>query len=68
MKRERRGRRCLLLAAAALSLFVAGNVRIAAIAHTAREVVHPVERIPSVRERAYMDALRTMGIPMDEGR
>jgi hypothetical protein len=54
-----------LLAIAALAMIVTGHVRISTIAATAAHAVHPVERIPSVREQAYMDALRKMGLPAD---
>ena len=48
--RSGRGRRCLLLAIAALALTITGHVRIAAIVTTAGEAARPVERVPSVRE------------------
>ena len=63
--RSGRGRRFLLLAFTTLALTITGHVRIAAIAATAGEAARPVERLPSVRERAYMDALSKMGLPVD---
>ena len=63
--RPGRGRRCLLLAIGTLSLVIAGQVQITAVAATAGHAIRPVERVPSVRERAYMDALTKMGLPVD---
>lgn len=54
-----------MLAIAALALTITGHVRIAAIVTTAGEAARPVERVPSVREQAYMDALGKMGLPSD---
>ena len=63
--RSGRARRCLLLAISALGLTITGHVRIAAIVTTAGEAARPAERVPSLREQAYMDALKKMGLPAD---